>query len=289
MAIINILDGAMGSLFIKRGISLPKHIWSAQLNLEAREVVYKIHREYIDAGADYITTNTFRTTPRAYMKLGLSQNESEIIARASLNSAVVIAKDAAKKQVKILGSIAPLEDCYTPELFPGKEDAKAEFKQLGEWLYDAKIDIFLIETMNSITEAETCIKAIKEYKLPIWISFVLRDDKHILSGESLRDAISMASEHEIQCFLLNCNPIKRTEKALEIVSKKWNKEWGIYPNLGVGEPDPDGIIDIIYSDKDFIDLINNAISKGARVVGGCCGSEPKHIKLINNFNFNNEE
>ena len=83
---------------------------------------------------------------------------------------------------------------------------------------------------------------------------LLKDDKHILSGEALSDAITMAKKYEIECFLLNCSPLERIEKALEIVSKNWNKEWGIYPNLGVGEPNPDGIIDTIYSDKDFINV-----------------------------------
>ena len=69
---VEILDGAMGSEFIRRGISLPKHIWSAQLNIDAQENVYQIHKEYVDAGATYLTTNTFRSTPRSYLKTGLS-------------------------------------------------------------------------------------------------------------------------------------------------------------------------------------------------------------------------
>ena len=93
---IKLLDGAMGSEFIKRGINLPNHIWSAHLNLEASEVIYKIHKEYINAGADYITTNTFRTTPRAYSKIGLPLKEAKKSAELSLKSAIRIAKNRAK-------------------------------------------------------------------------------------------------------------------------------------------------------------------------------------------------
>ena len=82
---IEILDGAMGSEFINKGITLPEHIWSSWVNLEAHEMVYKVHKDYINAGANYITTNTFRTTPRAYKKIGLSDNESTILAKTSLN------------------------------------------------------------------------------------------------------------------------------------------------------------------------------------------------------------
>ena len=137
---VKILDGAMGSEFIKRGLYLPQYIWTAQLNLDAEEIVLKIHKEYIDAGADYITTNTFRATPRSYRKTGLSLDQTELFAKNSLFNSVKIAKNAANENTTILGSIAPLEDCYKPDLFPGIDIAKYEFNQLGEWFTDTDID-----------------------------------------------------------------------------------------------------------------------------------------------------
>jgi len=282
MGSIEIIDGAMGSEFIKRGLQLPPHIWSAQLNLEKSELVKALHEEYINAGANYITTNTFRTTPRAYKKLGLSNKESEILANASLINAIKIAKEAAFGKVKVLGSIAPLEDCYTPELFPGTKYAQKEFSQIAKWFYEKNIDIFLLETMNSIDEAQCCLEVINKYNIPAWISFVLLDNNHILSGEKLEDAINMASSFNVDCFLINCNPLDKTKDALKVIANNWRKKWGIYPNLGIGEPSADGNIQKIYSDKEFIDLIKKALSLNASVIGGCCGSNPEHIKLIKN-------
>ena len=282
MGSIEIIDGAMGSEFIKRGIQLPPHIWSAQLNLEKSELVKAVHEEYINAGANYITTNTFRTTPRAYKKLGLSNKEAEILANASLNNAIKIAQEVAFKKVKVLGSIAPLEDCYTPELFPGTKCAQKEFSQIAKWFYDKDIDIFLLETMNSIDEAQCCLEVINEYNIPIWISFVLLDNNHILSGEKLEDAINMVSSFNVDYFLINCNPLDKTEHALKVIANNWRKKWGIYPNLGIGEPSADGNIQNIYSDKEFINLIKKALNLNASVIGGCCGSNPEHIKLIKN-------
>ena len=63
-----LLDGAMGSELMRRGLTLPEHIWSADANITNPDLVQQIHKEYVDAGADYITCNTFRTTPRAYKK-----------------------------------------------------------------------------------------------------------------------------------------------------------------------------------------------------------------------------
>ena len=101
---IKLLDGAMGSEFIKRGIHLPAHTWSANLNLEAQEVVYNLHKEYVNMGCDYITTNTFRTTPRSFIKTGLPNSIASQFAKASLINATTIANKASEGAAKILAS-----------------------------------------------------------------------------------------------------------------------------------------------------------------------------------------
>jgi len=279
---IKILDGAMGSELIKKGELLPNHIWSADSNIKNPELVYQIHQNYVDAGSTYITTNTFRTTPRAYQKTGLSESDSIEIARESLRMAARMAKKARNDKVKVLGSIAPLEDCYKPELFPGEDIAKTEFNQTGKWLVEEGADIFLIETMNSISETKACLESILEFNLPVWVSFVLKNSEELLSREKLIDAILMIGDYDVDCFLLNCNPLDKTSKAMEIVSENWKGEWGIYPNLGIGEPSPDGIISDIHSDKEFLSIIDRAKELGTSILGGCCGSDINHIKLIAN-------
>ena len=272
----------MGSELIKRGEILPNHIWSADSNIKNPELVYQIHKNYIEAGSTYITTNTFRTTPRAYQKTGLSESDSTGIAHESLKMAVKMAKKATNDKFQALGSIAPLEDCYKPELFPGEYIAKKEFKQLGKWLKDEGVDIFLVETMNSIAEARACLDAISDFNLPTWVSFVLKNSEELLSGEKLIDTILMIDDYDVNCVLLNCSPLDRTNKAMKIVSENWKKEWGIYPNLGIGEPSPDGIINNIHSEQEFIETINRAKEFGASILGGCCGSDINHVKLIAN-------
>ena len=126
MTKLSLLDGAIGSELILRGETLPPHIWSAEVNLSNPDLLLNIYKEYINAGSNYITTNTFRTTTRAYKKTGLSTIQANEIAKKSMHSAISIAKRSANKSIKILGSIAPLEDCYSPQLFPGVENAKNE-------------------------------------------------------------------------------------------------------------------------------------------------------------------
>ena len=294
MSTFKILDGAMGSELIRWGMELPEHIWSAAANLTNPELVLKIHREYVDAGADYITANTFRTTPRAFGKLDslvagfveVNKKDAVLNSRNSLFTAVELAKEAASNSVKVLGSIASLEDCYSPELFPGKNTAITEFRQLGGWLSDAGVDILLLETMNSIAEAEAGLIALQSFELPIWVSFVMKDDEHLLSGDLLLDALTLLQDHSVNTVLLNCNPLQRTEKAMILLTENWTGKWGIYPNLGIGEPSPNGRITKYESMEKFTALMEKAIDLGASVVGACCGSTPEQIGELSKIKIN---
>jgi len=275
---IKILDGAMGSELIKHGEILPPFIWSAQTNLTNPDLVYQIHKSYIENGADYITTNTFRATPRSFRKANIKNYHKE--ARKSFDVAINMAKKASDGKTQILGSIAPLEDCYLPNLFPGEKEAKKEFEELGSWFNESGVDIFLLETMNSIIETRACLDSIKKFNKPIWVSYNLLNSHQIKSGESLQDVIQILDGYSVDYLLLNCNPLQRTINASKIVVKHWAKKWGVYPNIGLGEPSPNGVIKNYHSNEEFLFLIKEVIQLGASIIGGCCGSNPKHINMI---------
>ena len=286
MASYKILDGAMGSELIKNGLRLPNHIWSADANIQHPKLVQKIHRQYVDAGADYIITNTFRTSPRAYQKIGLNRTKACQMAEKSLMQAVEHAKNAADADTKIIGSIAPLEDCYKPELFPGSDSALSEFSQLGYWMAETEVDILILETMNSMEETGAGLCALKDIDLPIWVSFVLKDENHLLSGDRLADALNMLNNFQIEMVLLNCSPLGRTKRAVDNIVDNWSNNWGIYPNLGRGEPSPDGCIAEYEPMEKYLSVVEYALNSGASVVGGCCGSSYEHIAEIKKLRYN---
>jgi len=288
MAGYKILDGAIGSELIRRGVDLPKHIWSAEANVTNPDTVKRIHEEYVAAGADYITTNTFRTTPRAYLKTGVDYEESAKMAKNSLLCGVKLARDAAGSSVKVVGAIAPLEDCYMPQLFTNQELAVEEFCQTAKWLSKAKVDILLLETMNSLAETEAGLIALQNFKHPIWVSFILKNDRHLLSGDPIDDVFEMMKLYSVDCIMFNCNPLDRTAMAVEKLVDRFSSKWGVYPNLGVGEPSPDGNITNYESMEKFISLIDRVLHLGASVVGACCGSSPEHIAAINKMRHDSE-
>ena len=108
-----------------------------------------------------------------------------------------------------------------------------------------------------------------------------------MSGDRLSDALNMLNNFQIEMVLLNCNPFSRTKKAVDNIVDNWNDSWGIYPNLGIGEPSPDGCITKYESMEKYMSVVEYGLNVGASVVGGCCGSSPEHIaeikKLKNDF------
>ena len=81
-------------------------------------------------------------------------------------------------------------------------------------------------------------------------------------------------------ILLNCSTLSQTKNTIKTIVSNWSENWGIYPNLGIGTPSPNGNIKNYESDEKYISLISYAVESGASLVGGCCGSSPKHIKMI---------
>ena len=147
-----ILDGAMGTELIQRGVECPLPLWSADANLTHPEIVKKIHIDYINAGASVITTNTFRTTSWTYQKIGLSNKKAKLKAKNSLYKAVEVAHQAKHDSVRIAGSITAIDDCYLPGNYPGNSVAEEIYGNNLEWLDDAGVNLILFETMGNINE-----------------------------------------------------------------------------------------------------------------------------------------
>ncbi len=274
-----LLDGAMGTELINRGLHLPLPIWSANANINHPEIVKDIHEEYIASGVDIITTNTFRTTTWTFRKTKLSLNDSREMARTSLYKAVDCAHQIKEGNIKIAGSITSIEDCYYPEKFPGCSIAYDIYGETLEWLVDSGVDIIFFETMGNVEEIACACSIGKDYKIPIWLSLIMRDEISILDGTNVYDVFDLLEKFSMDYVLTNCNKMELTVKTCNELQKKWNGKWGAYPNLGVNEYENDyfEIIDNPFFKK----CIKSILEKSPNVIGLCCGSTPKHVKFLN--------
>ena len=274
-----LLDGAMGTELIRAGLDLPLPIWSGDVNLTHPDYVRKIHEAYLTAGADILTTNTFRTTPRAYRNNGYEEHEARQRSHESLERAVELARQAAGDDIIVAGSIAPLEDCYQPELFPGIEFAQREFRELAIWLQDTGVDIILFETMGSWPEIKTAISVTVDLHLPRWLSLILKNGNTLLDGTDLTNILSNIKDYGIEMVLLNCNLCSITADAVDVLLRNWKGSWGVYPNVGAAMPTKEGVIEKKLTIKEFANEINKYLTSGAKVIGACCGSNPDYISV----------
>ena len=181
---ILLLDGATGSELERAGVDISLPLWSARALIDAPELLQHVHQSYLQHGADAITTNTFRTHARSLAKAGIAEQAGDLTRRA-----VDIAQQAraeVNSDAMLFGSVAPLEDCYRPELAPDAKSCFAEHRACIQCLVEAGVDMILIETMCSAHEALAAAESARACAPHAWgISFCLHDDSTLLDGTPL--------------------------------------------------------------------------------------------------------
>lgn len=278
-----LLAGACGTEIQRRGVKTTLPLWSASALLTAPDVVQQIHEDYIKAGADIITTNTFRTNRRTLEKIGKGHTAKELT-----KIAVSLAQEARKKNEKhnvvIGGSIAPLEDCYEPKLVPDHAALLKEHSEQAEYLAEAGVDFIFIETMNTIREAKAALGAARRAGLETIVSFVCNKDGDLLSGELIEDAYNSVLAYAPLAILTNCSPPKVSEVSLYKLLNISNLPVGIYAN---GDGRPDDELGWKFTDcnlpEDYLNFAKKWLKDGTSIVGGCCGTNPDYIKLIRQY------
>ena len=274
-----VLDGAMGTELKNRGVKIPLPLWSADVNLTNPDIVKTIHQDYILAGADIITTNTFRTTSWTYKKMKISIKNAKNRARDSLYQAVECAHKANKNgKIKIAGSITSIEDCYEPEKFPGEYLAREVYEETIEWIVDSGVDFILFETMGNIEEIKCALSVVNQYNLPIWLSLIMRKNDILLDGTDMRIVFNELRKYDLYCILTNCNRIQITVDTCERFRNNKIPNWGAYPNIGQTEYDNDYLK--IINNFNFKNGIESILLKNPNVIGICCGSTPQHLKSL---------
>jgi homocysteine S-methyltransferase len=276
-----ILDGAMGTELARRGVDTGLPLWSANALLRAPEVVRQIHSDYLRAGAQVITTDTFRTNTRTLMRAGLHERMGEMV-----HLAVELARQAVDKttpeRVLIAGSMAPVEDCYSPWLTPQDEgELLTEHIELARHLAAARCDLLLIETMNTVREAVAATQAATSTGLPVWVSFMLGPANDLLSGETLKEALQGVMAYHPQALLVNCLPVAQVASALGELRRSAPPEvlFGAYANAGHVEARGWSMVHGV-TPSDYARAAHEWRQMGARVIGGCCGTTPEHIAAI---------
>lgn len=278
---IQLIDGATGSELERRGVELPLPLWSTHALMHFPDQLEAVHRDYLEAGSQAITTATFRTHGRTLEKVGLEHRRQELTTIAV--EVAVGARDQVNPQALVLGSVAPLEDCYRPDLAPDAETCRREHRQLIDDLRGAGADIVLIETMNNLTEATAAIEVAEERLPGRWmVSFCFDTTKQpgtLLSGER----ISAITEELKTASMVGVNCVAAPEMADQVQHLvQLLPEGRVLAYGNIGHADGEGNwhrTDAISPDR-YAQYASKWFEVGARTVGGCCGTTPDHIRVI---------
>ncbi|HEX9688994.1 MAG TPA: homocysteine S-methyltransferase family protein, partial [Thermoanaerobaculia bacterium] len=270
-----LLDAAMGTELQRRGADTRLPLWSARALVESPDLVSVIHREEVDAGAEVLTANTFRTHGRTLANGSLEKRSRELTALAV--SLAREAADSAGREVFVAGSLSPLEDCYRPDLVPEDAALEREHREQAESLTEARVDLILLETHNTVRELVAAARAAKTTGLPVIVSMVTDGTGRLLSGEPIEDAVRALEKIEPDAISVNCVPARRLAFDLSrLVDAAWDVPLGAYGNLGLPEDESGWRFTNELSPDAYAETARRWLALGARLIGGCCGTTPAH-------------
>lgn len=264
LAHVRILDGPTGTELARRGVATGSAAWSARAIREAPDVLGSIHADYARAGATIHTAATFRAR---FETLGAGW-------RGTVGRAIAIARDAVPDDHTVLGSLAPLADCYTPWNTPN--DPGPAHRVMARALARAGADGILVETFAHPDEARIATAEAADTGLSTWTSLTPGWRGDLLSPEALADAAAACLDAGADRVFVNCAPAAEAHRWVAALARL-EAPFGVYANAG---PQGGDLGWGAGGAERYAALALHWCAQGATVVGGCCGTDPAHVRAI---------
>lgn len=279
-----LLDGSMGQELINRKASGQGVLWSAKALFDNPAVVQQVHEDYIHAGADIITTNSYACIRNNFEPEGLLDRLGEMNRLAA--ELAQRARDNTRKSVLIAGSMGPQYGSYRPDLVRSLDETQDLYTEQAGFLAPY-VDFFICETLSCRLETRAAVSAALETGKPVWLSWSI-DDKGtaaLRSGESLAGAWQDVAGSGIGAILLNCSPPEAIGKVLPELVSISDLPVGAYANAFTPIPHkwdyhgeesiPPPRTDV--TPQAYARHAAGWVKAGARIIGGCCEVGPAHI------------
>jgi homocysteine S-methyltransferase len=274
---IIVADGAMGTMLYARGIFINRCF--DELNLSSADMVRQIHQEYVKAGAEILETNTFGATRMRLAAYGLAEKLK------SINQAGVrIAREAAGDKAFVAGAVGPLGVRIEPLGPTSFAEARALFREQIEALVEAGVDLLILETFSNLDELREAILAAREaagQEITVIAQVTIDDYGNLPGGGADTESFTRRlDEWPCDAIGLNCSVGPKT--MLETAEKMMafsHKPLSVMPNAG-NPVRIEGRNIYLGSPEYMAQYARRLIWAGVKVVGGCCGTTPEHIKLI---------
>ena len=289
-----ILDGGMGRELQRIGAPFQQPEWSAQALIEAPHFISQVHRSFINAGAEIITTNSYALVPFHLGDKRFHEQGANLIKLAARLARECIQDNSG---LLVAGCIPPVLGSYRPDLF-SVEQAKPILEPLIK-NQEADVDIWLAETISSIAEASMIKGRTALTDKPTWIAFTVTDEitteSTLRSGESVYDAVSQIAGQNVSAILFNCSRVEVMKTAL-LNAKQALSDKGIEENVQLGayannfppigdlhEANNNTGVSSIRDDvppAKYSEFASSWLNAGASIIGGCCGVSPEHIEKL---------
>ena len=272
-----VLDGAIGSLLQQRNVKMHDILWSSYANIVASEKVIEVHREYINAGTDIITTNTFRTNPIAYNQASLEISNLDFVKRS-----VELARHAIdeSKNIFVAGSNPPAEDSYQNYRNVTNNEIEVNHKNHINMLWDSGVDFILNETQSHFDEIKIICEHCDDSQTPFIVSLFVTAEGKLLSGESLNEVLKYIADFNPIAVGINCITPELFNNIVDGV--KTEMPWGFYLNCGSGKFTDTEIFEGV-TPANYINIVKQKFNRDPFFIGSCCGSSPEHTKVIKEF------
>ncbi|WP_273393704.1 homocysteine S-methyltransferase family protein [Actinobacillus porcinus] len=291
---ITILDGGMSRELMRLNAPFKQPEWSALSLYEKPSAVQQVHEEFIKAGAQVITTNSYAVVP-----FHIGEQRFHADGKMLSDLAGRLAKSAVKNSgvltTKIAGSLPPMFGSYRADLIE-----KDRFADIAQPIIDGLspyVDLWLCETQSAIIEPVSVQKLLPKDNRPLWVSFTLIDEKptpepQLRSGESVKSAVEKMVEIGVSAILFNCCQPEVIEQALIVTQETLAKlgathiQTGAYANAFAPQPEDatanDGLDEVRkdLTPESYLEWAKKWTAQGATIVGGCCGIGREFINVL---------
>jgi methionine synthase I (cobalamin-dependent) len=263
-------DGAMGTMLHQAGLTIGA---PEQWNVRKPEAVSAIHRGYIEAGSDFISTNTFGGTRN---RLKLDNLEDRV---AELNEAGArLAREAAGEAL-VAGSVGPTGELMEPLGTLTMDGARESFAEQARALKAGGVDFALIETMSALEEVQSAIEGVREAGLPVVVTMSFDTNFRTMMGIKPVAAVTTIAGWGVSVIGANCgNGPAEIERVMSEMAQALPEGVALMAKSNAGMPRwLDGHITYDGTPEVMSDYARRMAALGVRVIGGCCGSTPEHI------------
>lgn len=271
-------DGAMGTLLYAKGVFINRSY--DELNLSQPELIRAIHHEYLQAGAEIIETNTFGGN-----SFRLSRHSMEDKVKAINAAGVRVAHEAAKSfDAWVAGSVGPLGIRIEPLGKTSFEEARAAFREQITALVEGGVDLLMFETFGYIEELHQALLAARDVDahIPLVAQVTVDEESNALDGSTPEIFTPRLEEWGADVIGCNCSvgPVAMLD-AIERIRAATSLPLSAQPNAGIPRS-VDGRNIYLCSPEYMASYARKFISAGVRIVGGCCGTTPEHIRVMKN-------